>query len=103
MARPPSCTTTEGWTDVPEGEVVAFLCGERGAHGVENRADRPVRELVISELNAPVSASTRTHQRGRHHRCRATFRGPIWCALHGERSGLRPRGWGRPRSCRRHL
>src|SRR6476620_9035318 len=48
-----SLRTAEGWKDVPEGEVVAFPRGERGAHGFENRSDQPVRVLVISEQNAP--------------------------------------------------
>ena|SRR5436190_1939633 len=48
-----SLRTAEGWKDVPEGEVVAFPRGERGAHGLENRSDQPFRVLVISELNAP--------------------------------------------------
>ena len=45
--------TAGGWEDVPEGGVVAFPHGERGAHGYENRGDRPVRLLMFSEQNAP--------------------------------------------------
>jgi uncharacterized cupin superfamily protein len=45
--------TPSGWTDVPEGEVVAFPRGERGAHAYENRGERPVRLLMFSEQNAP--------------------------------------------------
>jgi uncharacterized cupin superfamily protein len=45
--------TGEGWKDVPAGGVVAFPRGERGAHGYENRSDRPVRLLMFSEQNAP--------------------------------------------------
>jgi len=45
--------TGEGWRELPEGEVVAFPRGERGAHGFENRSDGPVRVLVVSEQNAP--------------------------------------------------
>jgi uncharacterized cupin superfamily protein len=48
-----SLRTAEGWSEVPEGEVVAFPRGERGAHGFENRSDQPVRLVVISEQNAP--------------------------------------------------
>jgi len=48
-----SLRTAEGWKDVPEGEVVAFPRGERGAHGFENRSDELIRLLVISEQNAP--------------------------------------------------
>jgi uncharacterized cupin superfamily protein len=45
--------TADGWNEVPEGEVVAFPRGERGAHGYENRGDNAVRLLMISEQNAP--------------------------------------------------
>ena len=45
--------TADGWQDVPAGEVIAFPRGERGAHGYENRSDRPVRLLMFSEQNAP--------------------------------------------------
>jgi uncharacterized cupin superfamily protein len=45
--------TADGWSDVPEGEVVAFPRGERGAHGYENRGDATVRLLMFSEQNAP--------------------------------------------------
>jgi uncharacterized cupin superfamily protein len=45
--------TGEGWRELPQGEVVAFPRGERGAHGFENRSNDPVRVLVVSEQNAP--------------------------------------------------
>jgi uncharacterized cupin superfamily protein len=45
--------TASGWRELPEGEVVAFPRGEGGAHGYENRSDRIVRLLMISEQNAP--------------------------------------------------
>jgi uncharacterized cupin superfamily protein len=45
--------TADGWRDAPEGEVLAFPRGERGAHGYENRTDKPVRVLMFSEQNAP--------------------------------------------------
>ena len=45
--------TGDGERELPEGEVVAFPRGERGAHGFENRGDAPVRVLVVSEQNAP--------------------------------------------------
>jgi uncharacterized cupin superfamily protein len=48
-----SLRTAEGWTDLPEGEVVSFPRGERGAHGYENRGEETVRLLMISEQNAP--------------------------------------------------
>jgi uncharacterized cupin superfamily protein len=43
----------DGSRELPEGELVAFPRGERGAHGFENRGDTPVRVLVVSEQNAP--------------------------------------------------
>jgi len=45
--------TAEGWEELPEGEVVAFPRGERGAHGFENRTHGQVQVLVISEMNGP--------------------------------------------------
>jgi uncharacterized cupin superfamily protein len=45
--------TAEGWEELPEGEVVAFPRGERGAHGFENRSEERVQALVISEMNGP--------------------------------------------------
>jgi uncharacterized cupin superfamily protein len=45
--------TAVGWEELPEGEVVAFPRGERGAHGYANRTDEPVRVLMVSEMNAP--------------------------------------------------
>src|ERR671931_2480345 len=35
--------TGDGWEDVPQGSVVAFPRGERGAHAYENRGERHVR------------------------------------------------------------
>jgi uncharacterized cupin superfamily protein len=48
-----SVRMAEGWEDLPEGEVVAFPRGERGAHGYENRSEGVARLLMISEQNAP--------------------------------------------------
>ena len=48
-----SLRTAIGWEQLPEGEVVAFPRGERGAHGYRNGSDRPVRVLVISEMTGP--------------------------------------------------
>lgn len=57
--------TADGWRDVREGEVVAFPRGERGAHGYENRGERPVRLLMFSEQNAPnVSVYPDTNEVG---------------------------------------
>lgn len=48
-----SLRSADGWEQLPEGEVVAFPRGERGAHGYRNDGGAPVRVLMISELNAP--------------------------------------------------
>ena len=53
VAGRPSLRTPGGWRELAEGEVVAFPVGEQGAHQVANRSDRPVRVLVVSEMNAP--------------------------------------------------
>jgi len=45
--------TERGWEELPEGTVVAFPPGERGAHGYENRTDTPVRVLMLSEQSLP--------------------------------------------------
>ncbi len=42
-----------GWETLPEGEVVAFPRGARGAHGYRNAGTAPVRVLMISEMNGP--------------------------------------------------
>ena len=60
-----SLRTAYGWAELPEGEVVAFPRGERGAHGFENRSDGLVRALVLSEQNAPnVSVYPDTNEVG---------------------------------------
>jgi uncharacterized cupin superfamily protein len=57
--------TPDGWRDAAPGEVMAFPRGERGAHGYENRTDKPVRLLMISEQNAPnVSVYPDTNEVG---------------------------------------
>ena len=48
-----SLRTAVGWEEVPEGEVVAFPRGERGAHGYRNDTDGVVRVLMVSEMNGP--------------------------------------------------
>ena len=60
-----SLRTAAGWEELPEGEVAAFPRGERGAHGYRNDTDRPVRLLMISEMNAPnISVYPDTNQVG---------------------------------------
>jgi uncharacterized cupin superfamily protein len=57
--------TASGWQDLREGDVVAFPCGEHGAHGFENRGEGIVRLLMISEQNAPnISVYPDTDQLG---------------------------------------
>src|SRR6266508_6368061 len=54
-----------GWEELPEGEVVAFPRGERGAHGYRNDGDEPVRVLMISEIDGPnISVYPDTNQIG---------------------------------------
>jgi uncharacterized cupin superfamily protein len=48
-----SLRSAAGWEELPEGEVVAFPRGERGAHGYRNEGQGPVRVLVISEMEGP--------------------------------------------------
>jgi uncharacterized cupin superfamily protein len=52
----PSLRTPDGWCELDEGELVAFVTGSEGAHQVVNRSDRPVRFLMLSEMNAPEIA-----------------------------------------------
>ena len=60
-----SLRTATGWEELPEGEVVAFPRGERGAHGYRNGSDRPVRVLMVSEMNGPnISVYPDTNQVG---------------------------------------
>ena len=60
-----SLRTAVGWEELPEGEVVAFPRGERGAHGYRNDTGGPVRVLMISEMNAPnISVYPDTNQVG---------------------------------------
>ena len=57
--------TASGWEELPEGEVVAFPRGERGAHGYRNSSDGPARVLMISEVDGPnVSVYPDTNEIG---------------------------------------
>jgi uncharacterized cupin superfamily protein len=49
----PSLRTPDGWRDLEEGEVVAFLRGERGGHQLVNRTEETVRFLAFSESGEP--------------------------------------------------
>lgn len=60
-----SLRSATGWEELPEYEVVAFPRGERGAHGYRNDSDRPVRVLMVSEMNGPnISVYPDTNQIG---------------------------------------
>jgi uncharacterized cupin superfamily protein len=60
-----SLRTASGWEDLPEGEVVAFPRGERGAHGYRNNTATQVRVLMVSEMNGPnISIYPDTNQVG---------------------------------------
>lgn len=49
----PSLRTPEGWRELDEGEVVAFLRGERGGHQLVNRTEATVRFLAFSPCGEP--------------------------------------------------
>ena len=55
MQGTPSLRTPDGWRELAEGEVLAFLRGEEGAHQLVNRTDETVRFLAFStQPGAPV-------------------------------------------------
>lgn len=49
----PSLRTPDGWRELEQGEVVAFLRGEQGAHQLVNRTQETVRFLAISTSGEP--------------------------------------------------
>jgi uncharacterized cupin superfamily protein len=49
----PSLRTPDGWRDLQEGEVVAFLRGEHGGHQLHNRTQQTVRFLSFSTNGEP--------------------------------------------------
>jgi uncharacterized cupin superfamily protein len=49
----PSLRTTDGWRDLRQGEVVAFLRGEHGGHQLANRTQQTVRFLAFSSSGEP--------------------------------------------------
>jgi uncharacterized cupin superfamily protein len=53
LAGRPSLRTTEGWRDLQEGEVVAFLRGQHGGHQLVNRTEEKVRFLAFSSSGEP--------------------------------------------------
>lgn len=53
VAGTPTLRTSDGERELREGEVVALPIGERGAHQIVNRTDRPARILLVSEMVGP--------------------------------------------------
>jgi uncharacterized cupin superfamily protein len=49
----PSLRTPAGWRELQEGEVIAFLRGEEGAHQLVNRTQDTVRFLSFSTSGEP--------------------------------------------------
>jgi uncharacterized cupin superfamily protein len=49
----PSLRTPSGWRELAEGEVIAFLRGEDGAHQLVNRTQATVRFLSFSPSGEP--------------------------------------------------
>jgi uncharacterized cupin superfamily protein len=49
----PSLRTPHGWRDLQQGEVVAFLRGEHGAHQLVNHTENTVRLLAFSTSGEP--------------------------------------------------
>jgi uncharacterized cupin superfamily protein len=49
----PSLRTPEGWRQLEEGELLAFPCGERGAHQLVNRSEETIRFLAFSTSGEP--------------------------------------------------
>jgi uncharacterized cupin superfamily protein len=49
----PSLRTSDGWRELSEGEIVAFLRGERGGHQLVNRTQETVRFLAFSTSGEP--------------------------------------------------
>lgn len=49
----PSLRTPEGWSELVEGDLVAFPRGEDGAHQLANRTGDIVRVLVVSTNGEP--------------------------------------------------
>ncbi len=53
MCGRPTLRTPEGEHELSEGDVVAFLRGEQGAHQIANRTGEPIRVLMLSTLVSP--------------------------------------------------
>jgi uncharacterized cupin superfamily protein len=53
LSGTPTMRDPSGERELEQGEVVAFLRGERGAHQLVNRTDEATRFLAISTSDAP--------------------------------------------------
>ena len=53
LAGRPSLRSPDGWRELEEGEMVAFLRGDGGAHQIVNRTEETVRFLAISTNGDP--------------------------------------------------
>jgi len=53
LAGRPSLRTPDGWRDLDQGEVLAFMRGERGGHQILNRTADTVRFLALSTSGDP--------------------------------------------------
>jgi uncharacterized cupin superfamily protein len=53
LAGQPSLRTPDGWRELEEGEVVAFLRGEQGGHQLVNHTRETVRFLAFSTSGDP--------------------------------------------------
>ena len=53
LSGSPSLRTPEGWRELQQGEVVAFLRGEPGGHQLVNRTAETVRFLAFSTSGEP--------------------------------------------------
>jgi uncharacterized cupin superfamily protein len=49
----PSLRTPDGWRELAQGEVIAFLRGEAGGHQLVNRSAARVRFLALSSSGEP--------------------------------------------------
>jgi uncharacterized cupin superfamily protein len=53
LSGAPSLRTTQGWSELEQGEVVSFPRGEQGAHQIANRTDETIRFLAFSSTGEP--------------------------------------------------
>jgi uncharacterized cupin superfamily protein len=79
--------TTDGWEDVPAGEVRAFPRGERGVHGYENRSELPVRLLMFRRAERAERQRLSGREPGRDLRRGEAGRAPVRRALRPRRRG----------------